>query len=120
MDRSDFGLILQAAATRSFDFTQVGPKYFTRLALVLAELKRLNKAQAAAHAALHCVISTVMVDDESRKENYTRMQYNRQLMMKLLRLPVPKEATAQDTFEQLKQTWYDMYGDTHGKRVATN
>ena len=77
----------------------------------------MNQAQAAAHAALHCVISTVMADDDSRKENYNRMKYNRQLMLKLLRLPVPKEDTAQDTFEQLKQAWYNMYGKPNAERT---
>lgn len=114
MERGDFGLILQAAATGSFNFTNVGPMYFTRLRLVLDEMYRLNVAKVAALSALHCLISTVGADRESSEENYRRLQKNHGLFKKMLHFNVVEddEATIQ---QRLIDEWYRQFGDKKDK-----
>lgn len=102
-------MILQAATTGSFDFTNVGPMYYTRLRLILKELRRLNTAQVAAHSALHCVISTVGADQESGNENYNRLQKNRNLFKRMLHFDISEED--EKTIQQrLIEEWKRTFG----------
>jgi len=103
-------MILQAAATGRFNFAAVGPRYFTRLKLIIEELYRLNQATAAAHSALHCVISTVMADEDSKKKNYARLRHNRALLLKMLHLPEIEDDNTNDPFACLKQAYEQLYG----------
>lgn len=114
MERGDFGLILQAAATGSFDFTNVGPMYYTRLRLILNELRRLNTAQVAAHSALHCVISTIGADNDSSEENYRRLQKNRNLFKRMLNIEVDD---SDDT--TIQQRLIDDWKRTFGHNATT-
>ena len=115
MERGDFGLILQAAATGSFDFTNVGPMYFTRLRLILDELYRLNLANVAAHSALHCLISTVGADKESSEENYKRLQKNRSLFKKMLHFNATEEDDETTIQQHLIEEWQRLFGDKKDK-----
>lgn len=99
--------MIQAAATGSFDFSAVCPRYYTRLFLVLTETARLNVARSAQCAALHCALGAVGGSEKSAKENQKRMKYNHDIMRKMLGLEVEKETTGQD---KLIERWMELYG----------
>ena len=112
MERGDFGLILYAATTRSFDFTAVDPTYYTRLNLILKTLRRINNGLAAAQSAIHCSIGANHGDEKSRNENYKRMNNNRDIYLESLCLE--KSQGSDDKYggaEALIKYWQEHYGN---------
>lgn len=77
--------MLQAAVTGCFDFTEVTPLYYTKLALVLRELRRMNVTRLAENAALHCAILASASSGETKSTNMKRLEHNMGIMSLYLR-----------------------------------
>lgn len=77
--------MLQAAVTGCFDFSNVTPLYYTRLSIVLGELRRMNVTRLAENAALHCAILASASSGETRSTNMSRLEHNMGIMSLYLR-----------------------------------
>ena len=103
MDRGEFGLILQAAVSGSFDFHQRTPEYSTRLDLTLQAVARQNVLQAVSHAALHFAIAAAGTSGESESKNAERALNLRREVLRLLYIQLKPDTTEQQLVELWKQ-----------------